>query len=72
MAYEHKVRIHVDREADGRFIAEIEEIPGILAYGQSEKGAVMKAALLYLEVVMERLSKGEEGLVDDLFAVTSD
>jgi predicted RNase H-like HicB family nuclease len=48
MADERRVRIHIDREDDGRFIAEIDGPPSILAYGSTEREAALKAAKLYL------------------------
>lgn len=72
MAHQRRVPIHIDREEDGRFIAEIDGSPGILAYGRTEKEAVLKAAKLYLRALIERLSEGEEQLVEDLFAVSTD
>jgi hypothetical protein len=44
-------RIETEREEDGRWIAEINEIPGVLAYGKTERQAKAKAYALALRVV---------------------
>lgn len=52
-------RIEAEQEADGRWIAEGPELPGVLAYGQSREEAVRKAQSLSLHVLAERLEHGE-------------
>lgn len=51
--------IEFERETDGRFIAEIQELPGVLCYGKSRVEAQTKAEALALRVVAERLESGE-------------
>lgn len=51
--------VEVEREADGRWIAEIESLPGVLAYGQSREEAVARAQALALRVLADRLEHGE-------------
>jgi predicted RNase H-like HicB family nuclease len=51
--------IETDREADGRWIAEVPELPGVLAYGASRDEAMVKAEALALRVMAERLEHGE-------------
>jgi predicted RNase H-like HicB family nuclease len=48
-----------EREDDGRWIAEIEAIPGVLAYGASANEAMAKAEVLALRVLAEQLEHGE-------------
>lgn len=48
-----------EREEDGRWIAEIEAIPGVLAYGASANEAMAKAEVLALRVLAEQLEHGE-------------
>lgn len=43
--------IETEREEDGRWIAEINEIPGVLSYGRTEKQAKAKAYALALRVI---------------------
>lgn len=47
-------RIEVEREKDGRWIAEIPDLPGVMAYGSTEKEAVSAAQALALRVVADR------------------
>ena len=54
-------KIEVEREEDGRWLAEVLELPGVLAYGQSQESAVSKVQALALRVVAERLEHGEAG-----------
>jgi predicted RNase H-like HicB family nuclease len=54
-------KIEVEREEDGRWLAEVLELPGVLAYGQSQEAAVSKVQALALRVVAERLEHGEAG-----------
>jgi predicted RNase H-like HicB family nuclease len=60
----------LDREEDGRRIAEVPELPGVLAYGQTKNDAVTKAEALCLRVFAERLEQGEVvPEMDQLFSV---
>ncbi|MGH8225902.1 MAG: type II toxin-antitoxin system HicB family antitoxin [Gammaproteobacteria bacterium] len=52
-------RVEVEREADGRWIAEVTPLPGVLAYGASSEEAVAKAQALALRVLADRLEHGE-------------
>ncbi len=54
-------KIEVEQEEDGRWLAEVLELPGVLAYGQSQQAAVSKVQALALRVVAERLEHGETG-----------
>ena len=53
--------LETELEADGRWIAEIPELPGVLAYGQTQNEAMSKAEALGLRVLAERLEHGETG-----------
>jgi len=64
--------VEVQREDDGRWIAEVPDLPGVMTYGQTHDEAVAKAKALALRVMADRLEHGEE--IPDLkevFAVTS-
>ena len=54
------MRIEVDREDDGRWIAEIPELPGVMVYGPTRDAAISKAKALALRVLADRLEHGEE------------
>ena len=51
--------VDVERESDGRWIAEVTDLPGVLAYGQTREEAVRRAQSLSLHVLAERLEHGE-------------
>jgi predicted RNase H-like HicB family nuclease len=54
------MRIELDREDDGRWIAEIPELPGVMVYGSTRDAAISKAKALALRVLADRLEHGEE------------
>jgi len=51
--------IEIEQEEDGRWIAEVPDLPGVLAYGQTREEAVRKAQSLSLHVLADRLEHGE-------------
>ena len=53
-------KIETDREDDGRWIAEVVDLPGVQAYGDSRDEAVEKAKALSLRVLADRLEHGED------------
>jgi predicted RNase H-like HicB family nuclease len=55
------VNFHIEheQEADGRWLAEVPEIPGVLAYGATEQEAIGKAQTLALRALAERIEKGD-------------
>lgn len=54
------MNIEIEREEDGRLIAEVPNLPGVMAYGQSKEEAVSKVKALVLRVLADRLEHGEE------------
>lgn len=48
-------KVETELEADGRWIAEVVELPGVLAYGTTEKEAVVSAQALALRVLADRI-----------------
>jgi len=56
-----KFTIEHEREEDGRWIAEVPELPGVLAYGATADEAMAKAEVLALRVLAERLEQNEAG-----------
>jgi len=64
--------IEIDREEDGRWIAEVAELPGVMAYGRSREEAVRKAQALSLHVLAERLEHGEAlPQVENVFSIVA-
>lgn len=53
------LKIESEREADGRWIAEVTALPGVLAYGATKTEAAAKAQALALRVIADRLENGE-------------
>jgi predicted RNase H-like HicB family nuclease len=64
--------IEVECEDDGRWIAEIPDLPGVMAYGQTRQEAIEKVQVLSLRVLADRLEHGESVPgVEAVFAVAS-
>ncbi len=51
--------VEFDREEDGRWIAEILELPGCMVYGATRQDALAKVEALALRVIADRLEHGE-------------
>ena len=60
--------VEIEQETDGRWIAEVLELAGVLAYGQTPEEARAKAQALALRVLADRLEHGE--IAPDLLSVT--
>jgi predicted RNase H-like HicB family nuclease len=52
--------VEVEREDDGRWIAEVPDLPGVMTYDQTREGAISKVKALALRVLADRLERGEE------------
>jgi predicted RNase H-like HicB family nuclease len=62
--------IEIEREEDGRWIAEVTDLPGVMAYGQDREEALAKVKAPALRVLADRLEHGEEiPELGELFAV---
>ena len=59
--HEMILRIETELEVDGRWLAEVPELPGVLVYGKTENEAKSKAKALALRVLADRLERGEAG-----------
>ena len=53
------LKIEVEREEDGRWVAEVPALPGVLAYGNTEAEARAHAVSLALRVIADRIDNGE-------------
>ena len=60
--------VELEQEDDGRWIAEVTELPGVLAYGENPGDARAKAQALALRVFADRLEHGEAG--PDLLSIS--
>ncbi len=62
------LNIEIEREEDGRWIAEVVDLPGVMAYGATRDIAVAHAEALALRVLADRLENAEAG--PDLVSVS--
>ena len=53
------MKIEIEQEVDGRWIAEVTDLSGVLAYGQTRADAIAKVKALALRVLADRLEHGE-------------
>lgn len=51
----------VEREEDGRWIAEVPELAGVMVYGSTQSEAMARAEVLALRVLAERIEHSESG-----------
>ncbi len=51
--------VEIEQETDGRWIAEVPELPGVMAYGESRDEAIRRAQALSLRVLADRLEHNE-------------
>ena len=66
------MRIEIEREEDGRWIAEVPELPGVMAYAKTQVQALAKVKALALRVIADRLDHGESvPELRELFAVSA-
>jgi predicted RNase H-like HicB family nuclease len=56
---EQPLRVELEEGADGRWLAEVVELPGVLAYGVTREEAFARAEALALRVIADRLEHGE-------------
>ena len=64
------MKIDVEKEEDGRWIAEVSDLPGVLAYGKTREDSIAKVEALALRVIADRIDHGETiPELDELFAV---
>ena len=65
-----KWRLEIEREADGRWIAEVMDIPGCMTYGATRDEAIRNAEVLALRVIADQLDAGERvPFVEEAFLV---
>ena len=64
------IQVEIDREEDGRFIADVPALPGVLAYGVTREEAIANVKALALRVIADKVEHGEPipGVFNDLFS----
>lgn len=66
------MRIELETEVDGRFIAEVPNIPGALAYGDTAEEAIRKVESLVLRILADRIDAGEESAeLSEVFTISA-
>ena len=64
------LQIEIDREEDGRWIADVADLPGTSVYGATRDEAIARAKALALRVIADRLEHGEDiPATAEMFAV---
>lgn len=64
--------VELEQETDGRWIAEIPQIPGAMSYGASREEAVARVQALGLRVLAERIEQGESSPeIQQVFSVAA-
>jgi predicted RNase H-like HicB family nuclease len=53
------MKIEIEQEVDGRWIADVADLSGVMAYGQTRADAIAKVKALALRVLADRLEHGE-------------
>ena len=61
-------KVEIEQEDDGRWLAEVVELPGVLAYGETQETALSRVQALALRVIAERLEHSEAG--SDLLSIS--
>jgi len=61
--------LECEQEVDGRWIAEVPELPGVLSYGRSAADAMSKTEILALRVIADRLENSEAEPVSISFSL---
>ena len=59
MPLSNQFTVETEQEEDGRWIAEILEIPGVLVYGETQQQAIAYVQALALRVMADKLEHGE-------------
>ena len=66
------MRVEVETEEDGRFIAEVPSIPGALVYGDTADEAIRKVESLVLRILADRIDAGEDSAeIAEVFTVSA-
>ena len=64
------MKVEVEQETDGRWIAEVPSLPGAMAYGGSRSEAIAKAEVLVLRILADKLENGESvPQINEVFSV---
>ena len=54
------IRVETEREDDGRILASVPDLPGVMAYGSTEIEAIRKVKTIALQVLADMIENGDE------------
>ena len=54
------IRVEIEREEDGRMLASVPDLPGVMAYGTTADEAVRKVKIIALQVLADMIESGED------------
>jgi predicted RNase H-like HicB family nuclease len=54
------LQVEIEREDDGRFLASVPDLPGVMAYGDTEETALRRAKAIALQVLADMMESGDE------------
>ncbi len=57
-----ELTLEIEQEEDGRWIAEISELPGVMMYGATREETIAQAEALALRALADRIEHGEQSL----------
>jgi predicted RNase H-like HicB family nuclease len=60
LGHRHFMQVEIEKEEDGRWIAEVPALKGAMAYGVSREEAIAKVEALVLRAIADKLEHGEE------------
>jgi predicted RNase H-like HicB family nuclease len=54
------LQVEIEREEDGRYLASVPQLPGVMAYGDTQESALRKAKSIALQVLADMMEGGED------------
>lgn len=60
MVHIEPIRVEIEREDDGRILASVPDLPGVMAYGSVEDEAVRRVKVIALQVLADMIESGED------------
>ena len=67
-----QLTLETEQETDGRWLAEVPELAGVMAYGETRNGAMARAEALAFRVLAERLERGEAQPMPISFSIAAE
>ena len=55
-----QLQVEIEREQDGRWVAAVPALPGVMTYGDTQREAIARVKSLALRVIADRIEHGEE------------